>query len=82
MGRKHFETFGCEQERLWLELEKNMESQEEVFMVVAVVVVMLFKQHGLEDVETSVKRAVEESFLTSVPTSRFPSLSSVLVNLS
>ena len=38
--------------------------------------------YGLEDVETSVKRAVEESFLTSVPTSRFPSLSSFMVNLS
>ena len=47
MGRKHFETFGCEQERLWLELEKNMESQEEVFMVVVMVVVMLFKHLDL-----------------------------------
>jgi len=49
-------------------------SQEEVFMVVFLfkAVVMLFKQHSLEGVETSVKRVVAESFLASVHTLGFP----------
>lgn len=41
-------------------------SQEEVLVVVLLAVVVHYKQHSFEDVETSVKRVVAESFLASV----------------
>ena len=47
-------------------------SQEEVLMVVLLAVVVLYKQRSFEDVETSVKRVVAESFLASVHIPGFP----------